>query len=127
MLWLQNQRPNDTITVNKKKSGKKSGEINFTKFSIFFNYVYLLMHDNKLIAFIMWLNITDFLTPLKNIIIMSKVIIKAKKSGGLSSEFQNCNDSREVKLEIAPLDIISKQAVEIKQQIILFYFELYHI
>ena len=59
----------------------------------------------------MWLNITDFLTPLKNIIIMSKVIIKAKKSGGLSSEFQNCNDSREVKLEIAPLDIISKQAV----------------
>ena len=116
MLWLQNQRPNDTITVNKKKSGKKSGEINFTKFSIFFNYVYLLMHDNKLIAFIMWLNITDFLTPLKNIIIMSKVIIKAKKSGGLSSEFQNCNDSREVKLEIAPLDIISKQAIGKKER-----------
>ena len=51
---------------------------------------------------------------------MSKVIMKAKKSGGLSSEFQNCNDSREVKLEIAPLDIISKQAAEKKGK--LFYY-----
>ena len=52
---------------------------------------------------------------------MSKVIIKAKKSGGLSSEFQNCNDSREVKLEIAPLDIISKQAIGKKEQILLIF------
>ena len=36
--------------------------------------------------------------------------MKANKSGGLSSEVQNFSASSEVKLEIAPLDRISKQA-----------------
>ena len=36
--------------------------------------------------------------------------MKANKSGGLSCEVQNFSASSEVKLEIAPLDSISKQA-----------------
>ena len=44
----------------------------------------MITQDIKLIAFIMWLNMTDLLTPLKKIIIISKVMMKAKMSGGLS-------------------------------------------
>ena len=70
------------------------------------------MHPNKLIAFMMWLNMTDFFTPLKKIIIISKVMKKAKKSGdqGLSSELQSFSASFLVKLVMAPLDKMSKQA-----------------
>ena len=44
----------------------------------------MMTQDIKLMAFIMWLNMTDLLTPLKKIIIISKVMMKAKMSGGLS-------------------------------------------
>ena len=61
---------------------------------------------------------TDFLTPLKNIIIISKVMKNAKKSGdqGSSSELQSFSASFLVKLVMAPLDKMSKQARDKKIQ-----------